>query len=111
MDINIEYNRPLSEEKAVSNAELTENYINSATQMFYKDGLDGQKRRIFGRIQHKLDDALTTKNYEVDFEAAELDFISNVAEKVNFPAHLSRYFVCLEDAIKVEIQKKNSESK
>ena len=27
------------------------------------------------------------------------------------PAHLSRYFVCLEDAIKVEIQKKNSESK
>ena len=105
MQINLDYKRPEPKkgEEQITNSELTVDYINYSVRTFYKDGLDSQWRRIWGRIQRKLDEALDTKVGEVNFEQAELDFLKKAVKEVKVPSELAKYFVVLED----ELENKN----
>ena len=102
--INIEYNilerdRAKGEEP-LSNSEITLNYINLAVSLKYKDGLEGQKRRLFGRIQRKLDDAVDNKKDEIELEEAEKDFLKGLfKDDIKMPSLASKYISLLEDEV------------
>ena len=71
-----------------------------AVSQKYKDGLEGQKRRIFGRIQRKIDDAIDNKKDEIELEQAEKDFLRGVfKDEVKLPPLASKYIMVLEDEI------------
>lgn len=87
------------EEKDNETAEISRSYIEAAVMMKYKDGLDNQFRRLYSRIQRKLDEAIDGKTYEVEFEEGEMDFIVRAVEVANYPANLSKFIVVFEDEL------------
>lgn len=108
LDINIQYGVEIPENVAKtmgsqnlpSNAEMTENYMTNAVMTVYnKIGLNGQLRRVWGRIQTKVSEAVKSKKYEVELEDKEVDFLKNTFEKSTCPPEVSRYYVLLEDLI------------
>lgn len=102
LDLNINYNVPEKEKDAdFTNARLTYNYVMYAIKNKYPDGLDGQLRKIWGRIQKKLDEALDSeKEQTVELEAAEVDIIKGAfTDKLKFPVAAAKYVLLLEDAI------------
>lgn len=99
MNINIDYGRKEEDVIAVPNAELTQDYIAYAVSTAHKEGLEGQQRRIWGRIQRKFDTAIITKAYDVELEQAELDFIRSSFKEAKFTPALAKYVVILEEAL------------
>jgi len=99
MNIDLDYKRTPKAVEQISNSELTVDYINFAANSAHQGGLEGQQRRIFGRIQRKLDAAVEAKQTEVELELAELDFIVKCFEMAKFPANLSQYVMVLQDEI------------
>ncbi len=98
--INLDYKRKAEAIKDMPNSALTADYIGYASNAKYPNGLDGKVRRIYGRIQCKLDDALDKKADSIELEAAEVDFLKSIfKEDTKFPTNLSQYVVVLEDAI------------
>lgn len=78
---------------------LTCDYLISAVNMKYREGLEGQLRRVFGRIQRKCDEALE-KHYDVlELEDSEFDLIKDCFEDAKFPPVLAKYINVLEDEI------------
>lgn len=98
MKVNIDYQRPVTQGD-LPNSELTLDYINHAATQAYPNGLEGQVRRIYGRIQRKIDEAISAKEDEVDLETAEKDFLKKIFKEAKFPASLSKYVLLLEDEI------------
>lgn len=99
LNIDIDYGRPEEMQKSTPNPELTDNYINFAVNNFYAGGLESQWRRLWGRIQRKLDAALDKKEYEVQLERAEFDFITRAFAGAKFDSSLSKFVVVLEDIL------------
>ena len=101
MRINLEYNQPAPKEgeTQLSNQELSEHYISLAVTNVHKEGLEGQERRIYGRIQRKLTDAIEGKVDTIELEEAEKDMLKKSFRTAKFPAFLSKYIVILEDEI------------
>jgi hypothetical protein len=113
LNIDIDYKRTAEEieQSGLNNKELTENYLNWAVSSFYKDGLEGQKRRIWGRIQRKIDDAVEG-NGKVELETAEKEFLVEAMKGAKFPAGISKFVMILEDVLlKEESEKPNKEDK
>lgn len=98
MKINLEYGA-VGGEPELSNSELTLNYVGFAVSQTYKDGLDGQLRRIWGRIQRKFDEAIEAKTDVIELEEAEKDFILKSFKDVKFPSGLAKFIVILEEEI------------
>lgn len=96
---NAEGKKYTPEEISQGNAELTNNYIETATLLAHKDGLDSQFRRLWVKIQSKIQMALNTKDYVVEFEDGEFDFIKRSLENAKFNPTIAKYVVALEDAI------------
>jgi hypothetical protein len=96
--------------KWTSDAELTENYIAMAVQTKYPQGLKGQLRRVYGRIQRKMDSAIKEGADEIDLEVAEKDFLRKIFqdEELAIPANVSHLFTVLEDEIESACALKNS---
>lgn len=88
-----------AEEISEGNAQLTNNYIETAIIMVHKDGLNSQYRRLWVKTQSKLSTAIAIKDYEVEFEQGEFDFIKNAIIEAKFNATIAKYIVTLEDAI------------
>ena len=88
-----------AEELSQGNAELTNNYIETAVILSNKDGLDSQFRRLWVKIQSKTQTALNTKDYVIDLEDGEFDFIKRSLENAKFSPTIAKYVVALEDAI------------
>lgn len=102
LNLNIDYKVPAKEKvEDFSPVSLTVNYILFAVKQKYPEGLQGQLRRVWGRINRKLD-AASEENAvtEIELEASEVDFIKGVfTESVKFPAAASKYVMELEDVI------------
>ncbi len=94
--VNLDYKREQTKIDKDSNQELTLSYIEFAVGTKYKDGMSGSQRRIFGRIQRKLDEAVEQKADYVDLEQAELDIIKASFKDAKFPPTFSKYVVILE---------------
>jgi len=99
MKINIDYKMTEKENpEKISNQEITLNYLNYAVNSKYKNGLSGQMRRIWGRIQRKFDDNI--EKDEIELEKAEIDLIKKLfADDVNFPGGSAKYLLDLEEEI------------
>lgn len=95
----IEYKRKPEAIEKLSNAGLTEDYISFAVRNHYAGGLENQWRRIWARVQRKFDTALETKNYEIEIEMGELDFILAAIKGAKFEADISKFVVVLEDTL------------
>jgi hypothetical protein len=97
LKLKLEYNLPKG------NSELPEvltcDYLISSINMKYKDGLEGQLRRVFGRIQRKCDEAIDKKYDVLELEDSEFDLIQDCFEDAKFPPILSKYINILEDEI------------
>ncbi len=78
-------------------SDITLDYISYAVDKKYPDGLDGQMRRIYGRIVRKLEGCIEKKTYKVIFEEAEKDFIKNSFNDVKFPAKIAKHVNVFED--------------
>lgn len=116
MKIFLDYNQ--NKKSKLTEGELTYDYLTHAVNVRFDKGLTGSKRRIWGRLQRKLDAALKVdsldksevprearaaqQDQEIEIEAAERDFLVDVFRdetKVLFPAELSKYVMVLEDEI------------
>lgn len=86
-------------EKRTEGVELTANYIEHAVTSSHQQGLEGQQRRIWSRIQRKLDTAVEEKSEQIELELAESDFLRKAFENCKVPVPIAKYFVILEDAI------------
>lgn len=97
----LNYNVPESKngDDVTRGTELTADYINHAVSNAHQQGLEGQQRRIYGRIQRKLDEAIETDAEEIALEQAESDFLRKAFEACKVPSVIAKYFVVLEDAI------------
>lgn len=98
-NLNLDYGRKPKEVEELANRNLTEDYISFGVRQIYKDGLDNQFRRTWGRIQRKLDAALEAKKNFIELEHAELDFIKRGIKDAKYPPDLSKYIIVLEDAM------------
>lgn len=96
---NAEGKEYTAEEMAQGNAELTNNYIETAVLLANKDGLDSQFRRLWVKIQSKISMALNTKDYEVELEDGEFNFIKRAFDNAKFNPTIAKYVVALEDSI------------
>lgn len=100
LNINLDYKTPASNGQAqLSNRELTANYIDAAVGSSHSQGLEGQMRRIFGRVQRKIDEAIESGKDEIELEKAEQDFLRKSFSECKIPAQLVKYFVVLEEEV------------
>lgn len=102
MKINLDYKRSEEAIKAITNSGLTLNYIEYAVESAHKNGLSGSQRRIYGRIQRKIDRAIEDEQDSVELEQAEKDFLRDAFRSSNFPANAAKYVVILEEEIQNE---------
>ena len=84
---------------------MTYDYISYAINKKYEKGLEGQLRRIWGRIQTKFTDAIDGKNDLVELEESEFDLIEKAFKECSYSPHLSRYINILEK----ELEKSDEE--
>lgn len=87
------------EEISVANAQLSLNYIETAVLLSNKDGLDSQFRRLWVIIQSKISMALNSKEYKIEIDDGEFDFIKRSLENAKFNPTIAKYVVALEDEI------------
>ncbi len=110
LKIDIDYKLPPKKEgetDRTEGAQLTENYLESAVTSAHPQGLEGQQRRIWGRIQRKIDEAIEKETGEIVLEREEWSFLRKAFESCKAPAAIAKYFVILEDMIE-EAEKKQS---
>jgi hypothetical protein len=101
MKLNLDYKFKYSDEELKKldevKANVTVNYIHIAVSQKYPDGLDGQLRRVWGRIQRKFDDAFISNQYDIVLEEAEKDFIKKAFETCKYPTNVATYVNLFED--------------
>lgn len=111
LKIDIDYKLPPrkeNEQDRTEGAELTANYIEAAVTSSHPQGLEGQQRRIWGRIQRKIDSGIENKSESIELEQAESDFLRKAFENCKVPVAIAKYFVVLEDLIE-EVTKRVQE--
>lgn len=101
LKINLDYKQlpPVAGEIQKSNVELTDLYILHAVNATHPQGLEGQMRRAFARIQRKLDDAIESGTNGIELEKAEQDLLRKSFSECKVPAGIAKYFVILEDEV------------
>lgn len=99
LDYGVRYDPSVKETDKTTAQELTYDYISHAVNSVYKDGLDGQSRRIWGRIQRKFESSIDEKKDGVELENAEKDFIRNAFNKAKYPPQTAKFVSVLEGEI------------
>lgn len=90
-------------------SEISRGYIDYAVSASHRDGLSGGERRIFSRIQSKVEEAIENKTYEIDLEEKDLRFLQDcfLDDKAKFQASLAKYVVIFEDELLKDLKAKN----
>lgn len=99
LDLDYQFHAATNGEKRLSNREATVNYLEGAVISAHPQGLEGQQRRIWGRIQRALDRAVDSDANEIEIEQAGLDFLKKAFKECKINPSLSKYFVVLEDEV------------
>ncbi len=66
---------------AVSDQQITKNWIDAVVNKGYETGLSQDKRRIFTLIEKKMDDAVEANADYLEVNAVEYQFIKDAFEK------------------------------
>jgi hypothetical protein len=98
LNLNLPYVKTAKELENESNSQTTLNIIIFMLSATYKEGIEGQTRRIYGRLQAKLEQALENKVETIELESAEVDMIRNVS-KTKTPVTWSKWVLVLEDEL------------
>lgn len=110
MKVNLNYNLSEDEKKVAKSSQyMTADYIGHAVQQKYPEGLKGQLRRVYGRIQRKLDEAVEKDLSSIKLEEGEKDFILECFKDAKFPANLAKFVMVLEDEIRKFIDEDEDE--
>lgn len=104
MRINLDYKMTEKEKGELTYSKFTQDLITAGVVNHYEKGLEGSMRRIWGRIQRKLDAAVEGNAEEVELEQAEIDFIKKAVESAKFDPRVAKFVAVLEEEI--EKQKK-----
>lgn len=101
LNLNLNYQFPAATngDRRLSNQETTVSYLEGAVLSAHPQGIEGQQRRIWGRIQRALDYALDQDATEIEIEQAGLDFLKKTMKECKINPSLSKYFVVLEDEV------------
>jgi hypothetical protein len=83
----------------LSNVELSANYIRHAVGSSHPKGIEGQQRRIWGRIDRAIDAAMDNGTATIDIEQAGVDFLKKAFKDCTVEAHIVKYFVVLEEEL------------
>lgn len=98
--IKIKVNLPYKKPDETDARDLTLALLTIGASSKYKKELDGQKRRIFGRIQRFLDEAIEKQADFIEVETAEFEFIKKLlGDDVSYPAIEAQNVLLLEDEI------------
>jgi hypothetical protein len=98
--VNLDYNMDTSTPQGQrTNWEVTENYLTYAVQNTHKDGLQGQMRRTFARLQAKIDRAADIRAEEIQLAVDERDLLRKSFADCLLPAAESKYFLLLETEV------------
>lgn len=98
LTVKLDYKRPPVRpgENRLSDIETTANYMDAAVSSAFPEGLEEQMRRIYGRIQRKVDEASEKELETITLEEAEKDLLRKALDKCKIPASFSKYFVVFE---------------
>ncbi len=103
LNLDVDYKVPAADladlRKVPSAVEMSEDYINSAGATAWPRGLDGQKRRVWGRIQRKIADVVEAGKKLVELDPTEVAMLKEAFAKGTFGPQYSKYVVILEDII------------
>lgn len=103
MKLSVEYVRPKLQEGEIAEQDIqtTINLITYAIGKQYPDGIDGNGpvRRMYGRLQRKMDAATEDESNVLDLEQSEVDMITKAVSEAKYPAGLARLVMQLEDAL------------
>lgn len=80
-------------------AETTLAFLMIAVNSKYEKGLDSGYKRIYARMQNKLEEAIEKGSKSIELEQAEYDLLKNAVKEAKVPAQFVSNFVRLEDAI------------
>ena len=101
MKINIDF-QPTEKDKNEAKGQTIQaivlGYIDYAIVDTHKT-MEGQMRRIYGRLQRKFDKAVDENLDEIELEEAEKDLIKKSFKEAKFPAAMSKYVNVLEEEI------------
>lgn len=101
MKVKLDYKLTEDELKAAKSPQyMTADYIGHAVSQKYPEGLKGQLRRVYGRIQRKLDQAIEDDAASIKLEDGEKDFILDCFKDVKFPFNVAKFVMVLEDEIR-----------
>ena len=100
MNFNINYSK--NKDSKETNTESTVNMFIYAVNQKYAAGLEGQLRRVWGRILRKFDEALNDKTDNIELEETEKDFLFQAFAEAKTPPAWSALVMVLEDAIDAE---------
>lgn len=101
LKLNLQYGRTPEQIAKASNQELTQTYIETAMLRMFPQGLERIERRIYARLQEKIEAAVAKADDGILIEKAELDLLKKaiLAKGLKLDATVSRRFVKLEDEI------------
>lgn len=96
--MEIDYHRTQESIDATSNVALTKDYLEAAVTSAFPQ-LQGQKLRIWARVQRKLEDAVEKKSATCEIEDAEADLVKEAFRNLTFMSSRAKYVVYLMDEI------------
>lgn len=81
-----------------SNIDITKQMIGYGINNTYTKGLQGQLRRIWGRLQRKIDEAVDQGVESIEVTKSELELINKVLD-VSVPWNWAKLWAVLEDHV------------
>ncbi len=100
IQVNIDFGIDRAKDKdAQSDQSIFRNYLGYAINLGYKEGLQSDKRRIWDKIQDKLDVVVEKNEESITLNSYEYLFIKTAFEKAVVPATETKNFTKVEDAV------------
>lgn len=77
------------------------NILALAATTAHERGLEGQLRRLYGRVQRKIEEAVDENREDVELEINEFDFIKKAVEHGRFAPSIAKFVEVVENEIDV----------
>lgn len=114
MKLSVDYKKSPAKDGEVKEADIetTQNVISFAISKTNPDGFDGNGplRRMYGRLQRKMEAAVESGANEFDIETAEVEMVLKALRDAHMPIGWSKFVSALEDALH-ELQTEPAEGK
>lgn len=98
--LNLDFGIDREKQKdAASNQTIARNYLTYAINLGYKEGLASDKRRIWDKIQDRMETAIEKNEDYFTVNSYEMVFLRAAFEKALVPATETKNFTVVENAV------------